>query len=115
MAHELGCGDPPENIPISLACVRIWLPPSPRWLASQDRHDCAREVLTRLHGSEAAELEMQEIQGSMEFEHTVSEASWKDMFTMPVLRVTPLGMSVQFLQQITGTNWILYYTVSLFH
>ncbi|KAJ5115492.1 Sugar transporter [Penicillium alfredii] len=32
---------------------------------------------------------------------------------MPVLRVTPLGMSVQFLQQITGTNSILYYTVSL--
>jgi hypothetical protein len=89
----------------------FWLPPSPRWLASQDRPDCAREVLTRLHGSEAAELEMQEIQSSVEFEQTVSEASWKDMFTVPVLRVTLLGMGVQFLQQITGTNSILYYTV----
>ncbi|CAL5872848.1 uncharacterized protein PFLUO_LOCUS7117 [Penicillium psychrofluorescens] len=92
----------------------FWLPPSPRWLASQDRPDCAREVLTRLHGSEAAELEMQEIQSSIEFEQTVSEASWKDMFTRPVLRVTLLGMGVQFLQQITGTNSILYYTPSLF-
>lgn len=89
----------------------FWLPPSPRWLASQDRPDCAREILTRLHGSEAAELEMQEIQSSIEFEQTVSEASWKDMFTRPVLRVTLLGMGVQFLQQITGTNSILYYTV----
>jgi hypothetical protein len=90
----------------------FWVPPSPRWLASQDRHECAREVLTRLHGSEVAELEMQEIQSSIEFEHTVSEASWKDMFMMPVLRVTVLGMAVQFFQQITGTNSILYYTVS---
>ncbi|KAJ5278710.1 Sugar transporter [Penicillium angulare] len=92
----------------------FWLPPSPRWLASQDRHECAREVLTRLHGSEAANLEMLEIQGSIEFEHTVSEASWKDMFKAPVLRVTLLGMGVQFLQQVTGTNSILYYTPSLF-
>ncbi|CAI7675929.1 unnamed protein product [Penicillium manginii] len=91
-----------------------WVPPSPRWLASQDRHECAREVLIRLHGSEAAEIEMQEIMGSIEFEHTVSEASWGDMFKMPVLRVTLLGMGVQFLQQITGTNSILYYTPSLF-
>lgn len=30
---------------------------------------------------------------------------------MPVLRVTLLGMGVRFLQQITGTNSILYYTV----
>ncbi|KAJ5697140.1 Sugar transporter [Penicillium malachiteum] len=92
----------------------FWLPPSPRWLASQDRHECAREVLTRLHGSEAADLELLEIQGSIEFEHTVSQATWKDMFTKPVLRVTLLGMGVQFLQQITGTNSILYYTPSLF-
>jgi MFS family permease len=89
-----------------------WVPPSPRWLASQDRHECAREVLIRLHGTEAAEIEMLEIMGSIEFEHTVSEASWGDMFKMPVLRVTLLGMGVQFLQQITGTNSILYYTVS---
>jgi MFS family permease len=93
----------------------FWVPPSPRWLASQDRHDCAQEVLIRLHGSEAAELEMQEIMSSIEFEHTVSEASWGDMFTMPVLRVTLLGMTVQFFQQITGTNSILYYTVSGYH
>lgn len=96
---------------LGLGCW-FWLPPSPRWLASQDRHECAREVLTRLHGSEAADLEMQEIMASIEFEHTVSEATWGDMFTMPVLRVTVLGMAVQFFQQITGTNSILYYTVS---
>lgn len=95
---------------LALGCW-FWLPPSPRWLVSQDRPECAREVLTSLHGSEAADLELMEIQASIDFEHTVSEATWKDMFTKPVLRVTLLGMGVQFLQQITGTNSILYYTV----
>lgn len=95
---------------LGLGCW-FWLPPSPRWLISQDRHECAREVLTRLHGSEAAGLELQEMQSSIEFEHAVSEATWTEMFTMPVLWVTLLGMMLQFFQQITGTNSILYYTV----
>ena len=30
----------------------FWVPHSPRWLVQQDRHQCAREVLARLHGDE---------------------------------------------------------------
>lgn len=90
-----------------------WVPPSPRWLVAQARYDCAREVLTRLHGSRAAEAELLDIRESIEFDKVSQETSWGDMLRMPVLRVTALGMGVQFFQQITGTNSILYYTVSL--
>jgi hypothetical protein len=41
-------------------------------------------------------------------------APWTDMFRWPILRVTLLGAGVQFFQQITGTNSILYYSPSLF-
>ncbi|KAK2788414.1 hypothetical protein FQN51_002907 [Onygenales sp. PD_10] len=92
-----------------------WVPPSPRWLVAHDRHACALEVLTRCHGSEAAELEIQEIQASVKFERTVTSAGWKEMFNYPVIKVTVLGMAIQFFQQITGTNSILYYTVRLVH
>ncbi len=95
---------------LALGCW-YWVPPSPRWLVQEDRLDCALEVLTQFHGSEAANLEIQEIRDSVTFEKVVSQASWLDMFKPPVLRVTFLGMMIQFFQQITGTNSILYYTV----
>lgn len=94
-----------------------WVPPSPRWLVAEERYDCALEVLTRLHGSEAAEQEMREILAALDEEQAddkLAGASWADMFRGPMLRVTLLGATVQFFQQATGTNAIFYYTPALF-
>ncbi|KAI2629580.1 putative sugar transporter [Hypoxylon sp. NC1633] len=91
-----------------------WVPPSPRWLVAEDRYDCALEVLSRLHGSEAAELEISEIRKTVSEEQITTQATWSDMFKGPVLRVTLLGMGIQMFQQITGTNGIFYYAPSLF-
>jgi MFS family permease len=89
----------------------VWVPPSPRWLVQQDRHACAREILARLHGDVDAELEMAQIAERFDLERTPAGSSWLDMFRWPLLKVTLLGMGVQFFQQSTGTNSILYYTV----
>lgn len=104
-----------QVVPAAVLAVGCWtwVPPSPRWLVQQDRHACAQEVLASLHGDIAAELEMQEIAETVAFERAVKVAAWGDMFRWPVLRVTLLGAGVQFFQQITGTNSILYYTPSL--
>lgn len=98
-------------IVLAIGCW-VWVPPSPRWLVGQNRIECAREVLIRLHGEVVAEAELLDIQESMEWEKSANQPTWKGMFKMPVLRVTGLGMAIQFFQQITGTNSILYYTVS---
>ncbi|KAI8629474.1 general substrate transporter [Xylariaceae sp. FL1651] len=95
----------------------IWVPPSPRWLVSQERYECALEVLSRLHGSETAEEEIRAIRETVEETTTVTAhtaATWADMFRGPVLRVMLLGMGVQMFQQTTGTNGIFYYAPKLF-
>lgn len=103
---------------LAFGCWRSsWVPPSPRWLVAQERYDCALEVLSRLHGADAAGVEMREIRETVageRAEETLARATWGDMFRGPVLRVTLLGAGVQFLQQITGTNAIFYYTPALF-
>ncbi|CAJ2502622.1 Uu.00g100160.m01.CDS01 [Anthostomella pinea] len=85
-----------------------WVPPSPRWLVAQERYDCAHEVLCRLHGSDVAEREIKEIRESLVVEDASAQGTWSDMFKGPVLWITFLGTTIQFLQQITGTNAIFY-------
>lgn len=110
-----------QVVPAAVLAVGCWrsscVPPSPRWLVAQERYDCALEVLTRLHGSEAAELEMREIREALSDERAddkLADASWAHMFRGPMLRVTFLGATIQFFQQATGTNAIFYYTPALF-
>ncbi|KAH6652554.1 permease of the major facilitator superfamily [Truncatella angustata] len=92
----------------------IWVPPSPRWLVAQDRYDCAHEVLSRLHGTDVADFEIKEIRESLSIEDASSQGTWADMLKGPVRWVTFLGTTIQFLQQITGTNSIFYYAPTLF-
>ncbi|OHV13832.1 sugar porter family MFS transporter [Kushneria phosphatilytica] len=93
---------------VLLVLGMIVLPRSPRWLASSHRDEEARRVLMRLrgHDREQVDTEMGRIRESL----NVSDAGWK-LFRSNTnfRRSVGLGMVLQFMQQFTGANVILYY------
>lgn len=89
----------------------IWLPESPRWLATRGYAAKARTVLTRIGGQEHAEAELQAI------EHTVAvdtRLNWKQLTQPGVSRIMILGIVIAAFQQWCGINVIFNYAEEVF-
>lgn len=88
----------------------LFVPESPRWLASIGRSHDARRVLTRINGSVRAETELFEIQEELgEETGTLSE------LLRPGIRPAILiGIVLMVFSQVNGVNMILLYTPTLF-
>jgi MFS transporter, SP family, sugar:H+ symporter len=94
------------------------LPYSPRWLADKGRDSEAIVVLARLRGSspdaEIVQREYREIRDSVELERQVGSASWPELFKAGIVNRLMIAVVLQFFQQWTGINVILYYSKDLF-
>jgi hypothetical protein len=95
--------------------VGIWfLCESPRWLMEKDRHDEAKHVLERLHGTGSnagfLELEFREIRDTIIAEKTRSAMTWRGLLSKPAWRRRLLlGCGVQAFGQLSGVNVNLFY------
>ncbi|MCO6480213.1 MAG: sugar porter family MFS transporter [Phaeodactylibacter sp.] len=102
-----------ELAPCLLFFLLLFLvPKSPRWLMLKGRAEEALAVLTRVHGPEIAETEMQEIRQSIREER--GGLSFKDIFRKSVLPIILIGSVLSALQQFTGINAVLYYGADIF-
>ena len=86
------------------------IPRSPRWLATQNRIQEARAVLT-LMGSPDVEAELREIAGSIHLERLqASEPLFAWKYRLPIFLAVTIGM----FNQLSGINAILYYLNDIF-
>jgi len=97
---------------VVLFVMVIFLPNSPRWLASKGMHVKAEEVLRMLRDtSEKARQELNEIRESLRMKQ-----GGFSLFSQNgnVRRAVYLGMLLQGMQQFTGMNIIMYYAPQIF-
>lgn len=90
-----------------ILCV-LALPESPRWLASKGRFQASADVLSTMHTNvEIAREELHDIKENLK----VKQAGW-ELFkaNKNVRRAVFLGVLLQFMQQLTGFNIIMYYS-----
>ncbi|KAK0527762.1 hypothetical protein OC834_004295 [Tilletia horrida] len=94
----------------------FFIPYSPRWLAEHGRTDDARAVLTQLRESEAvAQLELDEVLKSKAERALLSQrVSFLDAFRPPYSRRTWLTLYLMASQQLSGVDFLLYYSPRLF-
>jgi sugar porter (SP) family MFS transporter len=114
----------PLGLQLTWACVialgMLILPETPRYLVKRGKPEAAGLSLSRLRRLDITHPalldELQEIVANHEYELTLGHDTYKAIFCgSPHLgRRTLTGCGLQMLQQLTGINFIMYYSTSFF-
>ena len=92
----------------------FFLPESPRWLVQHDKEDQASAILRRLRGVTDVDVEFTQIKQTVEYEESIGKGRWIDLFKADLLLRVVIGVAIQFFQQMTGMNAIMYYAPTIF-
>jgi SP family arabinose:H+ symporter-like MFS transporter len=100
-----------ETVPaLWFIALLFTVPESPRWLIQNNREDEGRQILSRISGSEQAEIEVAAIRAAnREEEGTFSELATRQ-YRRPLLIAAVLMAGSQF----CGINAIIYYSSKIF-
>lgn len=100
-----------------LVVVMFVMPESPRWLATRGRDQEAITIIGKLRSETSRDAgtiaEYKIITDSIESERLVGNGSWSELFVPGLRNRLLIAMTLQFWQQWTGINVILYYQSGL--
>ncbi len=101
-----------ELIPSCLFLILLFfVPKSPRWLAIKGKDEEALTILIKIHGSEKANKEINEIKDSLKASNDGVKINY---FSKIVIGIIVIGTTLSVLQQFTGINAVLYYGADIF-
>jgi SP family xylose:H+ symportor-like MFS transporter len=101
-----------ELIPSCLFLILLFfVPKSPRWLALKGNDAAALVVLTKIHGADRANNEIEAIRKALKTNDTNNKVNY---FSKLILGIIVIGTALSVLQQFTGINAVLYYGADIF-
>jgi MFS transporter, SP family, arabinose:H+ symporter len=101
------------SIPALLFFVFLFFAPeSPRWLVQKGFSNEAFEILRKINGSNAAKLELSEIEKSIKDEE--DSGAFREIFSPKMRPILFMGVFLCVFSQITGINSIMYYAPVIF-
>ena len=101
------------SIPALLFFVFLFFAPeSPRWLVQKGFSNEAFTILSKVNGSDAAKLELSEIEKSIRDEE--DSGAFSEVFSPKMRPILFMGVFLCVFSQITGINSIMYYAPVIF-
>lgn len=100
-----------------LVGIMFFMPCSPRWLATKGRDAEALQIIATIRcetiNDEGTILEYRHISSAVAKEREAGNGSWSELLVPGLRNRLAIAMMIQFWQQFTGINAVLYYQGSL--
>jgi MFS transporter, SP family, arabinose:H+ symporter len=83
----------------------LFIPESPRWLINNGQREEGRSILSRIYGTEEANVQVLLVEEAASRE----QGTWSEVFARPMRRPLTVALALAILCQVTGINTVLYY------